>query len=297
MSDVRENVEESYSNNPQYRGVSTVSTDTKVGERRKPGVAVYFDTSESGQDLNSLQSTLGLPSESDNISIITKEYTGIKEDDPTEVDSLYGGDAVDEPDDTGPGSATGIVTQNGDQRVMTADHVVDTEVCNTSSNSVYNYNVDGTFIGEVKDSGYAQDWATIGLDNTDLLGYDGTIRDEYGRTVAGSQTESGLKDLRSSDETNNVRHKGWATGTTYGEVEETGLSLIDERCSPEDGYVRTSCKTESGDSGGPHYTTFSFSGTTYLSMIAPHRGGESIGCAAYRINEKHNILFDQTQYE
>jgi len=46
-----------------------------------------------------------------------------------------------------------------------------------------------------------------------------------------------------------------------------------------------------GDSGSPHYKEFTFNGETKASIIMPHYGGESIGCAAYRIHNVHGIEF------
>ena len=56
-------------------------------------------------------------------------------------------------------------------------------------------------------------------------------------------------------------------------------------------YVKLSTPTKKGDSGGPHYKKYSYNGQYYAAIIAPHHGGASVGCGAYRIYNFHDIQF------
>jgi len=175
---------------------------------------------------------------------------------------------------------------------MTADHVVVSDCSNHAYHSkVYNYDSDGNFVGHIQDYSKSQDWAIMDVpSDSDISGTTGSIRNENG-SLSGHMTLDGLKELKSSNET--VHQSGWKTCMTSGEVEE--VKVGNSRCDgsyKSDDYVKTSAMTEGGDSGGPHYRKYNTNRGDFLAIIAPHRGGDSIGCGAYKINDDHNISFD-----
>jgi len=189
------------------------------------------------------------------------------------------------------GSATcPVSTSGGGNRLMTAAHLYN----RCSSNPVgKRLDQSGQFVGLISDGSIRQDWVIAPLDkNAQVDGFDNTIAGTY-RQVTGYVTRSGLKDLKSTGET--VYKNGIASCETTGQVLEIEVTnRVCEGTSSESvsyKYAKTSTRTESGDSGSPHYKEFYFNQDSKAAIIMPHFGGDSIGCAAYRIHNVHGIDF------
>jgi len=294
---VRKNLESRFDNHPRFHSASIGVADELINGRKKPQITAFEKPKAGKPDL--LSKELDLPSTIDGINVTQKVKEDIELDQCAEVvDRLQGGDALDEDDGNGPGSATCAVEESGSIRVMTAEHVVDPSSdpadCDSPMNDdMWNWDTDDNYIGGVVDYDKAQDWATVDEYNSDIPIGD-SIRGEYG-TLAGHETLDGLRDLKSTGET--VYHRGWKTCTTTGQV--TSVKVTDDRCggsATSDDYVEVSTYTDGGDSGGPHYKTLTYNGNTYMSIIAPHRGGQSFGCGAYAINRDHPISFDLSNF-
>lgn len=294
---VRENLESSFDNHPRFHSASIGVSDELINGRKKPQINAFVKPKAEKPELSSKK--LDLPSSIDGINVTQEVKEDVELDHCAEVvDRLQGGDALDEDDSSGPGSATCAVEEYGSIRVMTAEHVVDPSSDPADCESpmyddTWNYDTDDNHIGGVVNFDKSQDWATVSPTNSDIPIGD-SIRGEYG-TLAGHETLDGLRDLKSTGET--VYHRGWKTCTTSGQVKSVKESV--DRCggsATSDDYVKVSTYTESGDSGGPHYKTFTYNGNTYMSIIAPHRGGQSIGCGAYAINRDYPISFDLSNF-
>lgn len=210
------------------------------------------------------------------------------------VDVLRGGIAVDEPDNTGPGTATCMVERNGKYYIMTACHVVATTCTEPLGVSVYNYHDGGNYIGDVEDCQIGEDWAIINKASDSNISYfENEIYSQPG-ILAGHVTKNGLLNLKSSGTW--VYHQGWATCESIGLVGEIDVPV--KACDSngitykDNHYVKVSTPTDGGDSGGPHFHKYTKDGYDRLAIIAPHYGGESVGCAAYHIHESDNINFD-----
>ncbi|WP_139173327.1 hypothetical protein [Halogranum gelatinilyticum] len=131
----------------QSSGIQMVSigkSDEMIGDRYKSEILLR-KYPERG--LNIERGVI--PDRVDGIPIRMAEPINVTPDScKKEVNIIEGGDPVDEPDSTGPGSATCTVIQDGETRLMTAAHVVQSQ-CDVSPvyTDVYNYNTDKKRIG------------------------------------------------------------------------------------------------------------------------------------------------------
>lgn len=149
---------------------------------------------------------------------------------------------------------------------------------------------DTQYVGDVEVASLTEDWALIPrAGNSDVNDFDNKIVTQNGE-LSGHVTKNGLLDLKSTGET--VYKEGRTTCGTSGVVEKIDHSVTNCNNTGNDKYVKVSTPTEPGDSGSPHFRTYFYNGCSYIAIIAPHYGGESVGCAAYYLNSQHGIGFD-----
>lgn len=281
---VAANLRQRYRTTEAVESVGLTSTDRTVAGRSVTCPVIYIDNSADAPSV---------PSEVNGISIERRRMPNPQPDAcyNKDYDTVPGGAKLEDYNDASVFSATCPVTNSdGNERLMTCAHAFDwcdTDVVGDRLDQ------DGQFVGLVENGSIRQDWATIPLDgNAEVSGFDPDLA-ETDREVSGYVTRDGLKDLMSNDTT--VYHRGKTTCETSGQV--TDIEVPNKNCggtakeSSSDYYVKTSAPTEGGDSGGPHYKKFNFNYDTKAAIIAPHYGGESIGCAAYRIHNVHGINF------
>ncbi|WP_135824998.1 chymotrypsin family serine protease [Halorussus ruber] len=261
-------------------GVGIGSTDEKINGRTKSKLTVY-----TSQDSPLKRE---VPSDIDGIPITVKETPDVELDcGKSETDWVEGGYACDMDDSNGPGTFTCQVKKDGSYYMMTAAHVVNTNCGDPNGNKVYNYGPDGNYVGDVEMSSLKEDWALVSeASDSDISGFDNGIYNQVGK-LAGHVTKSGLHDLKDGT----VYQQGWRTCETSGSIDE--IDITSGICDvTDDHYVKTTTNTEAGDSGGPHFHRYTYSGCEHLAIVAPHHGGEAIGCAAYHLNDIYGIQFD-----
>lgn len=279
--------------NPIVHNVSLGTRDKEIRGKRISELIVY---SESPSDLkNKIGTSIG------GIQISHREYTG-----PVQLDSCTNECGRDEYDPVPGGvllhrasAACRVKNQNGDERLLTAAHVVLTDGgpdgdCNEWIDPVTQGEADQV-VGKVDEVSPDEDWATVyNHSSSDLdYGYSSEIFEQgsYNRDVEGHVTESGVYDLKSSGK--EIRHSGTKSCETSGPLVEMynsgGL-----RCTSINGhnYIKADLCTEGGDSGGVYYDTrYSSILGDYHAVIAVHHGGESKGYAAYDIHQSAGYTF------
>lgn len=275
---VASGLEREYQSNSAVSGVGFTATDRTVDGRfvTRPVVYTSGDTS-----------MLSVPSSRNGVSIERRETP-----DP-EPDDCYTGDYETVPgavqlETSGKISATcRVLDSNNNPRLMTCAHGFD-----RCDGSIEGDSVDqsGQDLGSVDEWSVAQDWATIQLsDSSPVDDFNSGIAGTF-RNFTGYVTRDGLKSLMSDNTT--VYHSGKTTCQTEGTITDIDVSFsICDGDASANNYVKTSAPTEPGDSGGPHYKKFRFNNDPVAALIAPHYGGESVGCAAYKIQQDHGFTF------
>lgn len=265
-------------------GIGIGSQEDTIQGRLKSKLLVYV---KQGNEV-----TVDVPETIEGIPVEMKEWESVEPDSCEDVcnkstfDPLPGGVPVDEDDNSGPGTTTCMVERSGTYYMMTARHIFG---CEPNNVKAYNYKPSQNYIGEIADYSTPDDWAIVPLaSDSDISEFENEIVSQPG-VLAGHVTKSGLQDLKDNKTT--VYHQGWRTCETSGVVE--AIDQPDDPCGlTHEVFVKLSTCTMSGDSGGPHFHQYESGGCYYNAIIAPHRGGDSIGCAAYHIHDAHEINFD-----
>lgn len=263
-------------------GIGLPRADEQIAGRFVSDLTVYLDPNAADYP--------EIPDQQDGIPV-SRDFTKSPEPDgcnKTEFDPLPGGVRITSIENDGGGTTTCMVEFNGTYYMMTANHNLDgddednNECTSSTGHKVHQpYNKD-QFVGYVDDTRIGEDWAIVPAEGS--LSFDNEIEDVVGK-LSGHVTQDGLLDLKSSGET--VYQQGITTCITEGQVKEVDMSVSPEGCLNSDShYVRMDTPTDPGDSGGPHYRQYTYNGCTYVAIIAPHYGWDSVGCAAYHINEK-----------
>ena|GEM_PF-676056 len=278
---VAASLRQEYQSNRGVSGVGLTSTDRTVGGRFVTRPVVYTTDEASG---------LSVPSARDGIAIEQRQTPDPEPDTcyDQDYDTVPGAAQVENPNG-GVFSATCRVLDSYDNpRLMTCAHGFDR--CQGDGDIEYDdLEQSDQDLGFVDEWSVGQDWATVQLGySSPVDGFDSGIAGTF-RDFTGYVTRNGLKSLMSDDTT--VYHNGRTTCKTEGTVTDIDVSF--EICDGAyaNNYVKTSAPTEPGDSGGPHYKQFRFNNDSLASLIAPHYGGESVGCAAYKIRQDHGFTF------
>jgi len=259
-------------------GIGLSTLDERISGRKVSSVKIYTDPQELG--------SVAFPNEMNGIPIETEETQFAEPNDCNTGDFDYvpGGVAVSG-DKTG--TSTCQVEYDGNSYIMTAYHLYG---CGSSSPKGEKLHQSGQYVGDVETSDIVQDWVIVNhADNSQVDGFDDSIADQAG-SVAGRVTKEGLLDLKSNDTP--VYMQGKTRCEEDGKVTEVDKAVT--TCHEWTGqhYVELSTPTDNGDSGAPHFHDYTFNQNRYLAIIAPHYGGESVGCAAYKIYDDHGITFN-----
>lgn len=169
--------------------------------------------------------------------------------------------------------------------MATANHVmkVGSDGCGSVGNAVYQPE---NRMGEVIYANQDHDWALIYNDGESET-YDGTIlHPSNGRYCIDSWfTKDGADYLHGSGET--VTAVGASTGATTGQVESTSAPVGNVgACYTADNGIQVSCRSASGDSGGPVFQIDSSTGKVILLSMANegvpgYENGTECGATAY----------------
>jgi hypothetical protein len=266
---------------PGIDGIGIGTSSDRIAGRKGSEVIIFTNPDRTP--------TVETPDQAEGVPVVRKEsYNPEPDCYEGDYDTVPGGAQVE---GDGTASATCPVQMpDGTDQLMTCAHLYNRCQSNPVGEPLYQ---SGQFVGLIDTGSVRQDWVTSPLDdNAQVNGFDNTIAGTF-IDVTGYVTRSGLKDLKSTDQT--VYKNGITSCETSGVVEE--LDVNNRMCqdtsyeSVSYEYAKTSTPTDPGDSGSPHYKEFTFNGETKASIIMPHYGGESVGCPAYRINEVHGIQF------
>lgn len=265
-------------------GVGIARSDVRVAGKRATRPIVYTDPVSPR--------TAAIPDSVDGVPIASREVSR------PEPETCYTGDYDSVPGGAQVGDGSGVVASatcpveqsDGTHALMTCAHLYDRCSSDPDGEALYQ---SGQYVGTVDQWSVKQDWVTVPLSSyADVSGFDNAIAGTYSE-VTGYVTRSGLKDHMSNDTT--VYKNGRTTCETSGEVVEIDVAvrLCDGFSNESVSYdfVKTSTPTEGGDSGSPHYHEFFFNNDRKAAVIAPHYGGESVGCGAYKIRNDHGISF------
>lgn len=283
---MQERLKNRYSETASIEGIGMGTTNEFITqERKKSSLIVYVDP-VSGTDESIPESVEGVP-------VKVKEAPRPDPDGcyQEDYDPVPGGVSVHCPDTDEYGTATcPVQDSSGTVGLMTCGHIADDCKQDVDGLAIYQ---NSQFVGYIDDNSVKQDWIFVPKAvNSDISGFADTIVNTY-RDIAGYVDRQGLKDLKSTGET--VYKKGRTSCKTDGVVKELDVSV--GRCGCPDckyssnDYVKVSTPTDSGDSGSPHYHTFTFESEKYIGIIAPHHGGESVGIGAYKINDDFGYTF------
>lgn len=282
---VKAQLQSQYRDDPAIEGVGLATTNEVISDRNKSSVTVQVAPEKS--------TNANIPSAVGDVPVEVVDALR------PEPDTCYTGDYDPVPGGVQVGDGTGVVASatcpvtdsGGQEMLMTCGHLWDDCNEDITGNGLYQ---SGQYVGTVADNSVKQDWATINLDlYSEVGGFDNTIVDTYA-PLSGRVTYDGLKDLKSNGTT--VYKKGRTSCKTSGLVKQLDVAV--GRCSCSSGcnyssnnFVKTSTPTDGGDSGSPHYHEYYFNSDKYLAVIAPHHGGESVGCGAYAIHNAHGYEF------
>lgn len=285
---------ENYESNPAVVGVGVRTSPNRIDGKRKSVVRVDFDPNTD--------TTVSVPQTVNGVAVTTRERPEIElhnhhtsgecdsdQCDEAVYDLIRGGVELD-----GAASATCKVTYNGFPHIMCAAHAVDH--CHNFATSDDPMFHNGQYIGDLVDHDADQDWAIMELADDGEFSNPSERIAGYDNAIFGHVGQQGLHDMMADGETS--YHRGITTCTTAGHVDGYGEDLrYDSDCEGSGIYIDFYICTYGGDSGGPHYRTWTDSGgCDWAAIIAPHKGGVSgegyqVGCAAYEIVDNHPIEF------
>jgi len=278
-----------YATHPAVSGVSLVNSDRKIAGKYVSRVEIDVGHEHSVDSFD-------VPDTDYGVTVGVRQRPPIEyhthscDDtwcDTTQYDSLKGGIRLDYSH-----SSTCKVSYDGTDHLMCAAHAV-TDCGSTTPSTTVEH--EGTDIGDVVDHDPEQDWAVIEHDgNFDRIS---ALIAGHEIEVNGYISEQGLQDMKSNGDY--AHHRGAKTCTTKGPVERVGIDLpYDSDCEGQGHYVEIDNCTYGGDSGAPHYETWTDSnGCEWASIVAPHKGGSdgdggySVGTAAHEIVDSNPIEF------
>lgn len=282
---VQRQLQQRYETVETVAGVGQTVTDREITPGRNGNAAVVYVDPVRGTDAD-------IPDQVNDVSVETRE---ILQPDPDcyeqDYNNVPGGVKV-EHGGYNASATCPVRNSSGALGLMTCGHLFD-----DCSQDPYGLKLEQSsqLVGYVDDHSVKQDWVFVPKDsNADVDGFKDSIVSASGE-IAGYVTRSGIQDMMDTGEL--AHHTGIASCESDGLVESLDVSV--GRCDCGDGdcvyssnnYVKVTTMTKSGDSGGPHFRKFEKNGTKYLGIIAPHHGGESVGCAAYRIHNDHGYTF------
>ncbi|AGB14910.1 hypothetical protein Halru_0264 [Halovivax ruber XH-70] len=291
---LKNNLKDEYKYESGISSVGISNSEEKIGPLKKS--KLHIRVREDAKKDPSANPMSVLPERIDGEKIDVIEYSGVDNHncsrdnycDSNEYNSLGGGARLDSNH-----SSFGYVIKDLDPVLMCSAHAI------TCAHVCPDYTLEhkGKVVGQVTDLDPDQDWATVEITSDSEMDFSGKIHGTN-RPISGHVTQEGLHVLKSDGET--VYKRGAKTCKTSGEVSGYDEYLPDgysTDCEGDDIYVHFTTCTDSGDSGSPHYREYTDSiGVKRAAVIAPHKGSvgdTSVGCAAYRIANKHSVEFDQ----
>lgn len=286
-TDVQWNLRKQYGiENPDFSvsgidGVGLGTLEETISGRRTSYVEVYVDP-VTGTDVDIPSGVNGIPVETAATPRPAPDACN-----QTNFDPMPGGVMVGGSSGQYDGTATCEVKYGSTFYMMTAAHLFTCNGADIRGEPMYQ---NTQYVGDVEVASLSEDWALIPrASNSDVDDFDNQIEDQPGK-LSGHVSRDGLLDLKSTGET--VYKQGVETCETSGVVEKIEQTVLNCNDTSDDYYVQVSTPTSPGDSGSPHFHKYIYNGCYYLAIIAPHYGGESVGCAAYHLNKSHGIEFD-----